>query len=134
MKVIDNEVRYTDYFLRQLRKYLRHPGTYIYGAICVVGLCLYWYKEDFLTMLKIFSLLTTAFSVTFLLSEVFSICTAKQIEKNKLITIIIVTTILLAITNVYFDNKVRYWSIALGVILFIPVLISWTITKIRLRL
>lgn len=134
IRILDKDEKYNDYFLRQFHKYLREPATYIYGTICIIGLGLYWYQEDLLTMLKVFFLLSTAFSITFLLSEVFSILTVREIEKNKLITLIIATSLLLVVTNIYFDTRVRYWSVALGLILFIPILIAWTITKIRLRL
>lgn len=134
MRILEKEEKYTDYVFRQFHKYLREPATYIYGAMGIFGLGLYWLNENLLTMLKVFFLLTTAFSITFLLSELFLIFTAKEIKKNKLITLISATSILLIITNISFDSKVRYWSVALGLILFIPVLIVWTITKIKMRL
>ncbi|NBP70829.1 MAG: hypothetical protein EBR30_14485 [Cytophagia bacterium] len=134
MKILYKDERYNDYVLRQFHKHLRRPATYIYGTISIFALGLYWYQENLFTMLKVFFLLTTAFSITFLLSEAFSILTTKEIEKNKLITLIFATSIFLIVTNIYFDTKVRYWSVALGIILFIPVLITWTITKVRMRL
>lgn len=134
IRILDKDEKFNDYFFRQFYKYLREPGTYIYGTICMIGPALYWYQEDLLTMLRVFFLLSTAFSITFFLSEIFSIWTLKEIRKNKLITVTIATSVFLIITNIYFDNRVRYWSMALGLILFIAVPISWAVTKIRLRM
>lgn len=133
MKVIDKGEKYPDYLRKVTLKYANDPNVYIYGVFSIVGLGIYWCQDSFMAMLKVLFLLTTASSITFLLAEVFVVLTTGEIKKNKFISLICFAILLLTIVSTNFDSNVRYWSIILGLILFIPILITWIISKIRIK-
>ena len=132
MKVIDKREGFMDYLILRIKNFIKEPGTYIYGIISCIGLGLYWYKESFEAALRVFLFLTTAFSITFISGEIFRIWVTKEIKKNKLTALILSPSLLFAIIFVCYDYKVRYWSVALGLMLFaVPTLVILTVNKIR---
>lgn len=66
--------------------------------------------------------------------ELLSTVISKEIDKNNILSELVAICILTLISFVFYDENFRYWSFVLGLMLFIPIVINITFSKIRLWL
>lgn len=133
MKIIQNE-SYLAFINRKVMTFFTKTFNLIYTGIVLVGISVFWYEDGFLEMLKILIMLLNAFSIFFFLVELLSSVISKEIDKNNFISQLTAILILTIISFIFYDENFRYWSLALGIILFIPVTINILFEKIRMML
>ncbi len=85
-------------------------------------------------MLRIVFLLINASIIMLFLGEILTTTISKEIDKNSFITELIAIIILVFISFVFYDENFRFWSFALGFILFIPIILNIVFNRIRIWL
>lgn len=133
MKLIQKE-RYFDYVNRILKTFFTKSTSLIYTFLAFVGIAVYWYEDGFENMLRVLFLLINASSIMLFLGEILATMISKEIDKNNVISQLITILILTFISFFFFDENFRYWSFALGLILFIPIIVNIAFNKIRIWL
>lgn len=133
IKVIQKE-SYFKYVNRTLKAFITNPASLIYTSLAFLGIAVYWYEDGFKNMLRVLFLLINASSIAFFLAEILTSIIIKKIDHYNVISKFMVILILTFISFFFFDENFRYWSFALGLILFIPTIINITFNKIRIWL
>ena len=133
MKVIQKE-SYLGYLNRILKTFFTKSTSLIYSCLVFLGIAVYWYEDGFENMLRVLMMLINATLILLFLVEIFTSLISKEIEKNNVISQLIAIFILTFISFVFYDENFRYWSFALGLIFFIPIIVNFAFNKIRLWL
>lgn len=131
MKITENN-NYGQYLKAGLAYFFSQSANYIYLGLITLAVGLYWNKEGFNAALRGFIVLTNAFIVTFLLTEIIQLLTYKEFRRNRFITFLLTIAILTTINIYCFDNTSLYWSFVGGLIFMVPVIIVLIAIKIRL--
>ena len=133
MKIIQKE-SYFEYIKRSFKTLFTKSTNLIYTflAFLVVAVC--WYEDGFENMLRIVFLLINASIIMLFLGEILATTISKEINKNSFITELIAIIILVFISFVFYDENFRFWSFALGFILFIPIILNIVFNRIRIWL
>lgn len=130
MKVVQKE-SYFKYSNRILKTFFTKSTNLIYSCLVLLGIIVYWYEDGFENMLRVLIMLTIASTILFLLVEILTTIISKQIDKNNFISILIAVFILTFISFIFYDENFRFWSLVLGLILFIPIIVNIVFNKIR---
>ena len=101
--------------------------------IIFVGLCAYWVKNDLLSTIGLVILFISSFTIAFMLTELYTTWNTKQIRRNRWILMAIVLVISITVSFIYFNWKMRYWSIVLGGIVFGSVYLGVLFSKIKFK-
>ena len=133
MKVIQKE-SYFEYLNRILKTFFTKSTSLIYTCLAFIGIAVYWYEDGFENMLRVLIMLINASSILFFLVEILTTMISKEIDKNNVISRLVAIFILTFISFVFYDENFRYWSFALGLILFITIIINIAFNKIRIWL
>ena len=133
MKVIQEE-SYFEHLNRILKTLFTKSTSLIYTCLAFIGIGVYWYEDGFENMLRVLIMLLNASSILFFLAEILTTMISKEIDKNNVISRLIAIFILTFISFVFYDENFRYWSFALGFILFIPIIVNFAFNKIRIWL
>jgi multidrug transporter EmrE-like cation transporter len=133
MKIIQKE-SYLEYIKRSFKTLFTKSTnlTYTFLAVLVVAVC--WYEDEFENMLRIVFLLINASIIMLFLGEILATTISKEINKSSFITELIAIIILVFISFVFYDENFRFWSFALGFMLFIPVILNIVFNRIRIWL
>ena len=130
MKVTENN-NYGQYLKSRLTDFFSQATNYIYLGLIILAFGLYWNKDGLETTLRTFTIMTTGFTVTFLLTEIIMTLMYREFKRNKYVTLILTIGILMTINLIFFDNKAIYWSFVTGLIFMVPVIIYLIVNKIR---
>jgi hypothetical protein len=130
LKVIQNE-SYLYFVKRILKTFFTDSANLIYVAFTSLGIAVYWYEDGFESMLRVIIMLINAFVIMLFFVEFLSTVISKEIDKNNIISELVAICILTLISFVFYDEKFRYWSFVLGLMLFIPIIINIIFSKIR---
>nr|WP_315256188.1 hypothetical protein [uncultured Flavobacterium sp.] len=130
MKVIQNE-SYLYFVKRILKTFFTDSANLIYVAFTSLGIAVYWYEDGFESMLRVIIMLINAFVIMLFFVEFLSTVISKEIDKNNIISELVAICILTLISFVFYDEKFRYWSFVLSLMLFIPIIINIIFSKIR---
>ena len=133
MKVIQKE-SYSEYLNRILKTFFTKSTNLVYTCLVFLGIAVYWYEDGFENMLRVLIMMINATSIMFFLAEILTTVISKVIDKNNMISQLIAILILTFISFVFYDENFRYWSFALGLILFIPITVNIVFNKIQLWL
>jgi len=133
-KKIIPEESYSEYIKKVIKNIFTQPTSLVYCGFALVLIALYWYDSGFENMLRVLFLLINASVIVLFLAEVLITIIYKKIDKNSVITQLIVISILTFISFFFFDENFRYWSFVLGILLFIPILIHVVVNEIRIWL
>ncbi len=130
LKVIQNE-SYLYFVKRILKTFFTDSANLIYVAFTSLGIAVYWYEDGFESMLRVIIMLINAFVIMLFFVEFLSTVISKEIDKNNIISELVAICILTLISFVFYDEKFRYWSFVLSLMLFIPIIINIIFSKIR---
>ncbi|MDX6183791.1 hypothetical protein SGQ44_15900 [Flavobacterium sp. Fl-77] len=133
-KKIIPEESYSEYIKKVIKNIFTQPTSLVYCGFALVLIALYWYDSGFENMLRMLFLLINASVIMLFLGEILGTIISKKIDKNSVITQLIVISILTFISFFFFDENFRYWSFVLGILLFIPILIHVVVNEIRIWL
>jgi len=130
MKVTENN-NYGQYIKAGLVDFFSRTPNYIYLGLIILAFGLFWTKDGLGTTLRLFSIMTNGFIVTFLLTEILMTLMYKEFKRNRYITYIWTIGILTTINIIYLDNKALYWSFVTGLIFLVPVVVGLAFNKIK---
>jgi hypothetical protein len=130
LKVIQNE-SYLDFVKRILKTFFTKSTNLIYASFISLGIAVYWYEDGFENMLRVLTILINAYVIMLFFVELLSTVISKEIDKNNIIIELVAICILTLISFVFYDEKFRYWSFVLGLMLFFPIIINIIFSKIR---
>lgn len=133
LKVIQNE-SYLDFVKRILKTFFTKSINLIYASFISLGIAVYCYEDGFENMLRVLIMLINAYVIMLFFVELLSTVISKEIDKNNILSELVAICILTLISFVFYDENFRYWSFVLGLMLFIPIVINITFSKIRLWL